>query len=86
MSAFWSFAMSVVTRAFAVHDEKLLTRIPPKCDAHIWLHASMLGTKLVLAVEVVKINKVELNRDNLVKFQIGPGVGMQIISSAQAKL
>lgn len=72
-------AIIVVTRSSALHDENLLTRISPKCDAHMWLHASMLGTKLVLAVEVVKANNVELSWDNLVQFQIEPGVGMQIV-------
>ena len=66
-------------------DEAVFLRLSALCDAHLKLRGGKVRSKLVRILEVVKVNNVELDRDNSISFEVEANAGIRIIPFSQAK-
>ena len=66
-------------------DENLSARLYDLCDAQFTLSAGRVGARDVLVLKVDKLNNRELNRDNLINFEVESGAGIRIIPLSQVK-
>jgi len=77
--------IQVVTHSSAFNAD-LLIRVCALCETHLKLRTGKLKDKVVRTVEVVKVNDVDLNKDNEVSFEIEPEVGINVIPYSQVKV
>jgi len=75
----------VVAHSYAF-DASMFTRLSTLCDSHLRLRSGKIREKVVRMLEVVKVDNVELNRDNIISFEVEPGAGIRIIPFSQAKV
>ena len=75
----------VVSHSYAL-TEQVFTRLGTLCDAHFRLRTGNVRAKLVRMLEVTKANGIELDRDNLVVFQVEAETGVRIIPISRAKV
>ena len=75
----------IVVHSYAF-DEGMLVRLSAMCDAHLKLRVGKMKDKVVRVAEVVKVNSVELDRDNTVSFEVEAGSGIRFIHFSQAKV
>ena len=75
----------VVAQSYAF-DSNTIVRLRSLCDAHLNLRVGKVRDRLVRMLEVIKVNNMELNRDNVISFQVEPKVGMRIVPYSQAKI
>jgi len=72
-----------VPRTLVVDDER---RIRELCNAQLTLRVGKVRERLVRMIEIVKVDNMDLDRDNVVSFSVEPKVGMRIIPFSQAKV
>ena len=77
--------VAVVAHSYAFSGQ-ILARLSALCDAHFSLRTGKVRVKLVRMLEVQKANGIELDRDNLVVFEVEPGAGARIIPMSRAKV
>ena len=66
-------------------DEKMLVRLRALCDAQLTLRAEKLGVKNIKTLEVRKANNTEMDRDNLISFEVKPTIGMHLVPAGRAR-
>lgn len=74
----------IVAHSYAF-DESMLIRISSMCDAHVRLRVGKVREKVVRIAEVLKANNVQLERDNLINFEVEAESGIHIIPFSQAR-
>ena len=74
----------LVTHSVAFNTD-LLHRICSLCETHLNLRTGKILDKVIRIVTVVKLDDVELTRDNEVSFGVEAGLGITIIPYSQAK-
>ena len=77
--------IAVVAHSYAF-AEGIFIRLGDLCDAHFRLRTGKVRSKFVRMLEVVKANGIELDRDNLMVFEVEPGAGVRIIPMSQARV
>ena len=75
----------VVSQSYAF-DSNILTRLHSLCNTHLNLRVGKLRDRLVRMLEIVKVNNMDLDRDNVISFEVEPKVGMRIIPFSQARV
>ena len=81
-----SLGRTIVVAAHSyAFDEAVFLRLSALCDAHLKLRGGKVRSKLVRILEVVKVNNVELDRDNSISFEVEANAGIRIIPFSQAK-
>lgn len=66
-------------------EEEVLTRVRSICDAHLTLKKEEVGGRLVRTLEVAKIRGAQRTTDNLISFEVVPGIGLRIIPVSRTK-
>ena len=74
----------LVTHSSAFNAE-LLARVCSLCETHLNLRTGKVKDKVVRTVKVIKVNDVDLDKDNEVSFQVKSGVGINVIPYSQVK-
>ena len=67
-------------------DPPFLARMATICDAHLSLRKSKVRSKVVHMATVVKANNAQLDKDNLISFEVEAATGIRIIPYSQAKV
>jgi len=75
----------VVVAHYHALSEDIFSRLGSLCDNHFKLRAGKMRSKMVRMLEVAKANGMELDRDNLVVFEVVKGVGARVIPMSQIK-
>lgn len=75
----------VVSQSYAF-DSNTITRLRSLCNAQLTLRVGKVRDKLVRMIEIVKVNNMDLDRDNVVSFSVEPKVGIRIIPYSQARV
>jgi flagellar protein FlaH len=68
----------VVVAHSAVFEDRLIVRVGALSDVHLRLKVEQVINKLVRSLEIRKIHNAELEADEVVAFEVRPGLGMQI--------
>ena len=66
-------------------DQTISSRLNAVCDSHLKFRTGKIRDKVMRVGEVVKANGVELDRDNLIPFEVEAGIGIHIVPISQAK-
>ena len=74
----------LVTHSVAFNTD-LLHRICSLCETHLNLRTGKILDKVIRIVTVVKLDDIDLTRDNEVSFGVEAGLGITIIPYSQAK-
>ena len=74
----------VVSQSYAF-DSNILARLHSLCNAHLNVRVGKLRDKLVRMLEIVKVDNMDLDRDNVISFEVEPKMGMKIIPVSQAR-
>lgn len=74
----------LVTHPSAFNAE-LLARVCSLCETHLNLRTGKVKDKVVRTVQVIKVNDVDLDKDNEVSFRVESGVGINVIPYSRAK-
>ena len=69
----------------AAFEERLLVRLRHLCDAHLILRVEKLGPRMANTLEVSKVENAELVNNNIVSFEVKPGIGMQVLPMSKVK-
>jgi flagellar protein FlaH len=77
--------IAVVVHSYAFADS-LFVRLRDLCDASFRLRSSKIRSKLVRTLEVIKGNGIDLDRDNMIVFEVEAGSGIRIIPFSRAKV
>ena len=81
-----SFGRTIVVVAhYHALSEDIFSRLRSLCDNHFKLRTGKMRSKMVRMLEVAKANGLELDRDNLVVFEVVKGVGAQVVPMSQAR-
>ena len=75
----------VVSQSYAF-DSNTITRLRSLCNAQLTLRVGKVRDKLVRMIEIIKVNNMDLDRDNMVSFSVEPKGGMRIIPYSHAKV
>ena len=59
-------------------QDTMLSRIRLLWDAHLKLYVEKIGSKLVKTSQVCKLHNAELGSSNIVRFDVQPGMGIQV--------
>ena len=76
----------VVVARSSAFDKPTHSRLHGMCDTHIRLGTERIRDKLVNTLEVLKVNKAEMNSDNGFSFEMAPGVGITIVPISRVKV
>ena len=74
----------VVCRSSAM-ERATGSRIHGMCDTHVKLSTESIRNKLVNTLQVLKLNKAELQSDAGFSFEVTPGVGITIVPMSRVK-
>ena len=66
-------------------DDRMLIRVRSLCDAHLVLEIEQIGERLVKIMEVAKVRNADQSTENIISFDVEPGMGMKIITISKAK-
>jgi flagellar protein FlaH len=77
--------IAVVSHSYAFADG-LFVRLRDLCDADFRLRTSKIRAKLLRTLEVMKGNGIDLDRDNMVVFEVEAGSGIRVIPFSRAKV
>ena len=77
--------IAVVAHSYAF-TEGVFIRLGDLCDAHFRLRTGKVRSKFVRMLEVTKANGTDLDRDNLMVFEVEPGTGVRIFPMSQARV
>ena len=75
----------IVLHSYAF-EEDILVRIRSVCDAHLVMRKSLIGDKFVMVMETVKVRGARKTSNNMVSFEVHPGIGMKIIPISMARV
>ena len=66
-------------------DQTISSRLNAVCDSHLKFRTGKIRDKVMRVAEVVKANCVEMDKDNIIPFEVEAGIGIHIIPVSQAK-
>lgn len=75
----------IVAHSYSL-TESGFARLRSLCDVQISLRTKKIGKKSGRMLEVLKANNMELERDNIIVFEVESGFGVRVIPFGQAKL
>ena len=76
--------MVVAAHSHALTDA-VFSLLGSLCDNHFKLRTGKVRTKTVRMLDVVKANGMELDKDNLVVFEVVRGMGAQIVPMTRVR-
>jgi len=76
--------IAAVAHSYAFSAD-MFARLGTLCDAHFRLRTGKVRMKQVRILEVAKANGIDLDRDNVIVFEVEPKSGMHIMPFSQAR-